>query len=103
LNQVFENNKVLVRLFTQYSVNSESKVKEIMPAKFRLNGSLHDVIGGPSEYVVDSGHSVRETLVSLHIEPLTVAIVTVNKVHENKDYIIQDGDDVFVMAIVGGG
>ena len=61
-----------------------------MPAKFRLNGSLHDVIGGPSEYMVDSGHSVRETMVSLHIEPLTVAIVTVNKVHENKDYIIQD-------------
>ena len=74
-----------------------------MSAKFRLNGSLHDVIGGPAEYAVEAGHSVNETLVSLHIEPLTVAVVTVNKVHENKDYIIQDGDDVFVMAVVGGG
>ncbi len=74
-----------------------------MSAKFRLNGSLHDVIGGPSEYTVEPGRSVNETLVSLHIEPLTVAVVTVNKVHENKDYIIRDGDDVFVMAIVGGG
>jgi sulfur carrier protein ThiS len=74
-----------------------------MSAKFRLNGSLHDVVGGPSEYMVESGRTVRETLVSLHIEPLTVALVIVNKVRENKDYIIRDGDEVMVMAVIGGG
>jgi sulfur carrier protein ThiS len=74
-----------------------------MTAKFRLNGSLHDVIGGPGEYTVESGRTVTETLVSLGIQPLTVALVVVNKEHQKKDYTIQDGDDVFVMAVVGGG
>ena len=74
-----------------------------MSAKFRLSGSLTDVTGGPSEYTVASGLTVRATLVSLGIEPLTVALVIVNKVHENKDYIIREGDEVLVMAVVGGG
>ena len=74
-----------------------------MSAKIRLNGSLKDVTGDPSEYTVESGLSVRASLVSLGIEPLTVALVTVNKVRESKDYIIRDGDEVFVMAVIGGG
>ena len=74
-----------------------------MPANFRLSGSLKDVTGGQDQYAVESGRTVRETLVSLGIEPLTVALVVVNTVHENKEYIIQDGDDVFVMSVIGGG
>ena len=74
-----------------------------MSANFRLSGSLKDVIGGQDQYTVESGHTVRETLVSLGIEPLTVALVVVNKVHETKDYVIQDGDDLLVMSVVGGG
>ena len=74
-----------------------------MTAKFRLSGGLKDVTGGKDEYTVESGHTVRETLVSLGIEPLTVALVTVNKVRDNKDYVIRDGDEIFVMAVVGGG
>ena len=74
-----------------------------MPANFRLSGSLKDVTGGRDQYAVESGRTVRETLVSLGIEPLTVALVVVNTVHENKEYIIQDGDDVFVMSVIGGG
>lgn len=74
-----------------------------MTAQFRLSGSLRDVTGGKDEYAVKSGLTVRATLFSLGIEPLTVALVTVNKERESKDYIIRDGDEVFVMAVIGGG
>jgi sulfur carrier protein ThiS len=74
-----------------------------MPANFRLSGSLKNVTGGQDQYTVKTGHTVRETLVSLGIEPLTVALVIVNKVHESKDYLIQDGDDVLVLSVIGGG
>jgi sulfur carrier protein ThiS len=74
-----------------------------MSAKFRLSGSLKDVTGGQGQYTVESGRTVREVLISLGIEPLTVALVVVNKIHENKDYVIQDGDEVLVMSVVGGG
>lgn len=74
-----------------------------MTAIFRLSGSLKDVTGGQDQYTVETDRSVRETLIALGIEPLTVALVVVNKVHENKDYVIQDGDDILVMSVVGGG
>jgi sulfur carrier protein ThiS len=74
-----------------------------MPANFRLSGSLKDVTGGQDQYTVESGHTIREILVSLGIEPLTVALVVVNKIHQNKDYVIQDGDEILVMSVVGGG
>lgn len=74
-----------------------------MPATFRLSGSLKDVTGGLDQYTVESGRTVRETLKEIGIEPLTVALVVVNKVHETKDYVIQDGDDIMVLAVVGGG
>jgi sulfur carrier protein ThiS len=74
-----------------------------MSAKFRLSGSLKDVTGGKDEYAVESGLTIRATLVSLGIEPLTVALVIVNKMHESKDYVIRDGDEILVMAVVGGG
>jgi hypothetical protein len=53
-----------------------------MPANFRLSGSLKDVTGGLDQYTVESGRTVRETLQSIGIEPLTVALVVVNKLHE---------------------
>ena len=73
-----------------------------MTAQFRLSGALRDDTG-KAKYTVESGRNVRETLISLGIEPLTVAMVIINKEHSNKDYIIQDGDDILVMAVVGGG
>lgn len=74
-----------------------------MPANFRLSGSLKDTTGGLDQYTVEAGRTVRETLESLGIAPLTVALVVVNKEHETKDYVIQDGDDIMVLAVVGGG
>ncbi len=74
-----------------------------MPAIFRLSGPLKDITGGQSHYTVESGRTVREILVSLGIEPLTVALVVVNTLHEDKDYVIHDGDEVMVMSVIGGG
>ncbi len=74
-----------------------------MTAKIRLSGSLKDVTGGQGVHEVQSGHTVNETLKFLGIEPMTVALVVVNKEHETKDYVIRDEDDILVMAVVGGG
>ena len=74
-----------------------------MSAQFKLSGSLRDVTGGKEEYTVESGVTVRETLVSLGIQPLTVALVMVNNEQSNKDHVIHDGDKIRVMAVVGGG
>lgn len=74
-----------------------------MPATLRLSGSLKDVTGGRDLYTVEPGRTVREVLKEIGIEPLTVALVVVNKVHETKDYVIQDGDDIMALAVVGGG
>ena len=77
--------------------------EENMTAQIRLSGSLRDVTGGKEENTVESGFTIRETLVSLGIQPLTVALVMVNDEQSNKDYVIQDGDKIRVMAVVGGG
>ena len=74
-----------------------------MPAKFRLSGSLKDVTSGKDEYTVESGRTVRETLETLGIVPLTVALVVVNEEQQEKDYVIQDGDVIRVLAVIGGG
>jgi len=74
-----------------------------MSAIFRLSGSLKDVTGGKSEYVVESGQTVRVVLESLGIVPLTIALVVVNEEQQNKDYVIQDGDVIRALAVIGGG
>jgi hypothetical protein len=56
-----------------------------MTAQFRLSGSLRDVTGGKEENMVESRHTIRETLVALGIQPLTVALVMVNNEQSNKD------------------
>ncbi|MCJ7435507.1 MAG: MoaD/ThiS family protein [Anaerolineales bacterium] len=74
-----------------------------MPATFRLSGSLKDVTGGKDQYTVESGQTVRAILESLGIVPLTVALVVVNEEQQGKDYVIQDGDVIRVLAVIGGG
>ena len=74
-----------------------------MSATFRLSGSLKDVTGGKDEYTVESGRTVRETLEILGIVPLMVALVIVNEEQQEKDYVIQEGDVIRVLAVIGGG
>jgi sulfur carrier protein ThiS len=74
-----------------------------MTATFRLGDSLKNLLGSKGEYTVDPGHNVRETIISLGIKPELVAMVTVNNELQTKDYVVQDGDTITLMAVIGGG
>ncbi len=74
-----------------------------MTATFRLGDLLKNLLGSKGEYTVDPGHNVRETIISLGIKPELVAMVTVNNELQTKDYVIQDGDTITLMAVIGGG
>ena len=74
-----------------------------MPAILRPSGSLRDIVGGAAEVQVEAGRTVRETLVSLGIVPEVVALVMVNEQQQNKEYRIQEGDIIRVLAVIGGG
>ncbi|OGO26579.1 MAG: hypothetical protein A2136_05355 [Chloroflexi bacterium RBG_16_54_11] len=64
---------------------------------------LKSFLGELTETSVDSGVSVRETLTALGINPDLVAGVFVNDEQKTKDYILQDGDVVKLLAVIGGG
>jgi sulfur carrier protein ThiS len=75
-----------------------------MPATLRPVGHLQSYLKGQAELVVPAGLSIRETLRSAGIPPELVALVVVNGVHQtDKDMILQDGDVVRIMAVIGGG
>jgi sulfur carrier protein ThiS len=52
---------------------------------------------------VEAGHTVRETVKALGIPPEIVALVMVNEEQQPKDYVLQDGDAVRLLAVIGGG
>ena len=66
-------------------------------------GMLKSYTGGQPEVVVDAGRTVRETMTALGIPPEIVALVLVNDVQQAKDYVVQDGDVVKLIAVIGGG
>jgi sulfur carrier protein ThiS len=74
-----------------------------MPAIIRPSGALRDVVGGQAEVQVESGRTVRETLSFIGIIPEVVALVVVNEEQRTKDYVIQEGDVIRVLAVIGGG
>jgi len=74
-----------------------------MPATLRPSGSLRDLVGGQAEVQVEAGRTVRETLAALGIVPEVVALVVVNEEQKSKDYMIQEGDVIRVLAVIGGG
>jgi sulfur carrier protein ThiS len=74
-----------------------------MPATLRPSGSLRDVVGGQAEVQVEAGKTVRATLAILGIVPEVVALVMVNDEQQSKDYLIQEGDIIRVLAVIGGG
>jgi sulfur carrier protein ThiS len=74
-----------------------------MPATLRPSGSLRDLVGGLAEVQVEAGRTVRETLATLGIVPEVVALVVVNEEQRSKDYVIQEGDLIRVLAVIGGG
>jgi len=74
-----------------------------MPAILRPSGSLRDLVGGQAEVQVKAGRTVRETLAALGIVPEVIALVVVNEEQRSKDYMIQEGDVIRVLAVIGGG
>ena len=74
-----------------------------MSATLRLSGALREYNEGKSELQVEPGRTVREAVTALGIVPETIAVVVVNDEQKTKDHIIQEGDVVLVLAIIGGG
>jgi sulfur carrier protein ThiS len=74
-----------------------------MPATIQPYGMLRDYVQSQNEVTVEAGRTVRATLHELGIPPDVVALVTVNDVAQNKDYVICDGDVVRLLAVIGGG
>jgi sulfur carrier protein ThiS len=74
-----------------------------MSATLRPSGALRSYIGERDQIQVESGRTVRETLDALGIVPEVVALVVVNEEQQSKDYVIQEGDVVRVLAVIGGG
>jgi sulfur carrier protein ThiS len=66
-------------------------------------GMLKTYTNNRKETSVAAGHSVRETLLQLGINPDLVAGVFVNEEQQTKDYIVQDGDTIKLLAVIGGG
>jgi sulfur carrier protein ThiS len=69
----------------------------------QLSGGMKDVTGGRDRFEVEPGRSVAETLVGLGIVPDIVALVVVNDEQQSKEYIIQEGDTIRILAVIGGG
>ncbi len=74
-----------------------------MSAILHPYGTLKSYIGGNAEVAVESGQTIRQVLQSLGMPPEVVALVLVNDEQQSKDYVLQDGDFVKLMAIIGGG
>lgn len=74
-----------------------------MSAYLHALGIIKSYIGGKTPIEIEAGGTVRETLRALNIPPEIVALVVVNDVPQSKEYRVQEGDVVKVIAVVGGG
>jgi sulfur carrier protein ThiS len=74
-----------------------------MPVVVRPLGMLKEYIGGQPETMVEAGRTIRETMQALGIPPELAALVLVNDEQQDKDYMLQDGDVLKLMAVIGGG
>jgi sulfur carrier protein ThiS len=74
-----------------------------MTATIRPYGILKAYIGGQFDITIDAGVSIRQAMVNFGMPPEVVALVLVNDEQESKDYVIQDGDYVKLIAVIGGG
>ncbi|HUE97915.1 MAG TPA: MoaD/ThiS family protein [Anaerolineales bacterium] len=75
-----------------------------MPVTLRPIGHLKSAVNDQTELAVPAGISVREALILIKIPPEVVALVVINGIHQtDKDTILQDGDIIKLMAVIGGG
>ncbi len=64
---------------------------------------LKSYVGDRKEVIVGAGSPLRDILSQIGINPDLVAGVIVNEELETKDYVVQDGDVIKVLAVIGGG
>ncbi len=75
-----------------------------MPVSLRPIGHLKSQVNGQTEITVAAGLTVRAALKQVGIPPEVVALVVINGLHQtDKETILQDGDVVKLMAVIGGG
>lgn len=58
---------------------------------------------GQSNVAVDAGRTVREVVTDFGMPPAIIAMILVNDEPQTRDYCLQEGDDVKLIAVVGGG
>lgn len=74
-----------------------------MTAIIKPYGILKEYVGGAAEVSVEHGQTLRQALMSLGIPAEIVALAAVNDHQISKDDILQEGDVVRILAVVGGG
>jgi sulfur carrier protein ThiS len=74
-----------------------------MTATIHPVGQLKNYFANQSTITVEKGQTVREVLVAAKILPEMVAGVVVNGDLQSKDFILQDADDVKLIAVMSGG
>ncbi len=73
------------------------------PTYFCPIGSLKTYTGGQAQVAVAPGRTVRQTLAALGIPSEVVAGALLNDVLLDKDYQVQAGDVIKLIAVIGGG
>lgn len=74
-----------------------------MAAILKPVGPLKVYVDNQAEVCVPAGQTVRQVLKDAGIPPELVALVLVNGEHQDKDYCVRDGDEIKVIAVIGGG
>ncbi len=74
-----------------------------MSAEIKAVGIIKSYIGDKSSVAVNAGNTVRETIKALNIPSEIVALVLVNDAQQSKDYVVQEGDTIKLLALMGGG
>ena len=75
-----------------------------MPVTLRPIGHLKEMVNDQTELTVPAGITVREALTLVNIPSEVVALVVINGAHQtDKDIVLNDGDVVKLMAVIGGG
>jgi sulfur carrier protein ThiS len=74
-----------------------------MTAYLKPLGMLKSYTSDLSIIEIEAGISVREALQRSNIPTELVALVMVNDIPRDKNYMINDEDFVQVMAVIGGG
>jgi molybdopterin converting factor small subunit len=78
-----------------------------MAAQIKPTGLLKSYTGGQPLILIQAselnGKSIRDFLIYLKIPSEMVAMVLVNSILQEKEYLVQDGDVIQLVPLIGGG